>query len=120
MKITESQLRSIIRETIINEGNREELASAGLDYIGDKFLNYPGKNEVDFALKIYRILTGSRTEDQIKSDLDKILVKYSDKTPEELDKVIQLFSDVISHLKLYKNPKNAGVYRKHTKPNWMR
>tara|TARA_B100000212_G_scaffold341766_1_gene325980 strand:+ start:610 stop:996 length:387 start_codon:yes stop_codon:yes gene_type:complete len=114
MKITESQLRSIIRETIINESRLGDLAKSGAAYVGNKLVNFAGKDEVLLAYEIFNILMSQEKDEiEITSELDKILVKHSDKTPEELDKVIQLFSDVISHLELYKNPKNEGYYEKN-------
>ena len=114
MKITESQLRSIIRETIINESRLGDLAKSGAAYVGNKLVNFAGKDEVLLAYEIFSILMSQeKDEREITSDLDKILIKHSDKTPEELDKVIQLFNDVISHLELYKNSKNAGYYTKN-------
>ena len=128
MKITESQLRSIIRETIINEsmiGDLGNIARPLLTYFGNKLVNFAGKDELELAYEIFKKLKGVKGQEAI-SELDEILREHSLESSEKLDEIIalyseraQLFSDVVKNLELYKNDKFAGQFQAITKPKWM-
>ena len=129
MKITESQLRSIIRETIINEsmlGNLGNIARPLLTYFGNKLVNFAGKDELELAYEIFKKLKGIKGQEAI-SELDEILREHSLESPEKLDEIIalyseraQLFSDVVKNLELYKEDKFAREFKAIPKPSWMK
>ncbi len=115
MKISEKNVRKLIRKAILeehailNESKVKDVLDTMLAYGANKLINFTGKDELILAYELTSIIFSKREKANIDTDeLQAIFDKYASVDEDVLNRAIRKFKIIAAQLERYQKDKGFG------------